>query len=223
MVVNTWPTSRWLGEQLAAVNGISALVRFPFPGSRLRQLVHAVLGADEAGDDPWRAERLVWTVLKVLPDLLEHDGAAACVSGGNAITARLDSSTETNGNWRGASPMRWTTMRCMAAGTAEWLAGESGTTLPEGLQWQPVLARAIAEQLPCQPFGLQVQQAVLKLRDGQQPAQPLPPRLRLFGVSNLAPVQVNLLQALAGHISVELFLLTPCPDLCSARNGADVS
>ena len=28
VVVNTWPTSRWLGEQLAAVNGISALVRF---------------------------------------------------------------------------------------------------------------------------------------------------------------------------------------------------
>ena len=77
VVVNTWPTSRWLGEQLAAMNGISALVRFPFPGTRLRQLVHAVLSADEASDDPWRAERLVWTVLKVLPDLLDHDSAAS--------------------------------------------------------------------------------------------------------------------------------------------------
>ena len=36
VMVNTWPTSRWLGEQLAAANGISSLVRFPFPGSRLR-------------------------------------------------------------------------------------------------------------------------------------------------------------------------------------------
>ena len=35
IVVNTWPTSRWLGEQLAKANGISAHVRFPFPGSRL--------------------------------------------------------------------------------------------------------------------------------------------------------------------------------------------
>ena len=31
VLVNTWPTSRWLGEQLALANGISSLVRFPFP------------------------------------------------------------------------------------------------------------------------------------------------------------------------------------------------
>ena len=43
VMVNTWPTSRWLGEQLAMANGISSLVRFPFPGSRLRQLVRQVL------------------------------------------------------------------------------------------------------------------------------------------------------------------------------------
>ena len=214
VVVNTWPTSRWLGEQLAAVNGISALVRFPFPGSRLRQLVHAVLSADEARDDPWRAERLVWTVLKVLPDLLEHERAAS-----------LRQWWERHHSEPGQlNRDQWQLARGLADAMddyalyrpqelAEWLAGDSGQTLPEGLQWQPVLARALAQQLPCQPFGLQVQQAVLKLRDGQQPAQPLPPRLRLFGVSNLAPVQVNLLQALAGHISVELFLLTPCPDL----------
>ena len=52
VVVNTLAHQPLAGEQLAAVNGISALVRFPFPGSRLRQLVHAVLGADEARDDP---------------------------------------------------------------------------------------------------------------------------------------------------------------------------
>ena len=53
VVVNTWPTSRWLGEQLARVNGISALVRFPFPGSRLRQLVQTVLSDAPAIEDPW--------------------------------------------------------------------------------------------------------------------------------------------------------------------------
>ena len=76
VVVNTWPTSRWLGEQLARVNGISALVRFPFPGSRLRQLVQTVLSDAPAIEDPWRAERLVWKVLEVLPDLLEQECAS---------------------------------------------------------------------------------------------------------------------------------------------------
>ena len=75
VVVNTWPTSRWLGERLASINGISALVRFPFPGSRLRQLVQAVLSTEPPIDDPWRAERLVWTVLAVLPQLMQRKEA----------------------------------------------------------------------------------------------------------------------------------------------------
>ena len=75
IVVNTWPTSRWLGEQLAKANGISAHVRFPFPGSRLRQLVRCILDLDPTIEDPWRAERLVWSVLKVLPALLDHPTA----------------------------------------------------------------------------------------------------------------------------------------------------
>ena len=41
VVVNTWPTSRWLGEQIATGNGagIAANLRFPFPTSLLRQQV----------------------------------------------------------------------------------------------------------------------------------------------------------------------------------------
>ena len=51
VLVNTWPTSRWLGEQLAVANGISSLVRFPFPGSRFRELVRQFLDLDKGGQD----------------------------------------------------------------------------------------------------------------------------------------------------------------------------
>ena len=49
VIVNTWPTSRWLGEQIALNNGagIAANLRFPFPSSLLRQLVDQ-LGAEPA-------------------------------------------------------------------------------------------------------------------------------------------------------------------------------
>ncbi|WP_114991379.1 exodeoxyribonuclease V subunit gamma [Synechococcus sp. UW179A] len=214
VVVNTWPTSRWLGEQLARVNGISALVRFPFPGSRLRQLAQTILSDAPAIEDPWRAERLVWQVLEVLPKLLDQ----RCAS-------NLREWWELHGGQQGRlNRDQWQLARSLADAIddyalyrpeelADWLAGGAGEELPEGLRWQPFLARALAERLPCKPFGLQVQQAVERLRNGQDPALPLPPRLRLFGVSNLAPVQINLLQALSGRISVDLFLLTPCPDL----------
>ena len=83
VVVNTWPTSRWLGEQIALGNGagIAANLRFPFPSARLRQLVGELLREAEpnadapdaaGGRDPWRAQNLVWPVLELLPELLEQ-------------------------------------------------------------------------------------------------------------------------------------------------------
>ena len=80
VVVNTWPTSRWLGEQFALANpsGIAANLRFPFPTSLLRQLVEALLDAHapEGGTDPWRAQNLVWPLLDLLPGLLEDPCSA---------------------------------------------------------------------------------------------------------------------------------------------------
>ena len=76
VIVNTWPTSRWLGEELATVNGISALIRFPFPGTRLKQLVKSVLGLEKHAEDHWEASRLVWHILEVFPELLTTDEAS---------------------------------------------------------------------------------------------------------------------------------------------------
>jgi hypothetical protein len=85
VVVNTWPTSRWLGEQLALglddpdaasdfAGGVAANLRFPFPGSYLRELVDALLAEAEpaaSGVDPWRATALVWPLLELLPALVK--------------------------------------------------------------------------------------------------------------------------------------------------------
>ena len=83
VVVNTWPTSRWLGEQIATGNGagIAANLRFPFPTSLLRQLVDHLLAEPEGAapqqvPDPWRAQNLVWPLLEQLPALLAEPEAA---------------------------------------------------------------------------------------------------------------------------------------------------
>ena len=73
VMVNTWPTSRWLGEALALhLGGIAAHLRFPFPGSHLRRVVQLALGEGQGGEeeaeaDPWRASNLVWPLLEELP------------------------------------------------------------------------------------------------------------------------------------------------------------
>jgi exodeoxyribonuclease V gamma subunit len=227
VLVNTWPTSRWLGERLAVeLGGIVANLRFPFPGSKLRALVEDLLepewGPADPGLDPWRAERLVWSVLPLLPEV-------AAQAGGEAL-----------GHWlKGRDPTRqlrldtWTLARAIADAFDDyglyrpdllraWEAGrdqESDTDpLPSSQLWQPRLYRALRQRLGREPFGLRAEQAIARLR--QLPPDPEAAPLRLFGISSLAPVQVRLLQALCGPRPVEIYLLSPCPDLwrrCASR------
>ena len=77
ILVNTWPTGRWLGEQIATVNGISALVEFPFPGAHLQKLVHASLSLEsESFENPWESRQLIWPILESFPELLKLEEAS---------------------------------------------------------------------------------------------------------------------------------------------------
>ena len=248
VVVNTWPTSRWLGEQIALGisdpdehpgGGIAANLRFPFPTSRLRELVDQLLSGDDrdtegaappAGADPWRAQNLVWPVLELLPALLtapeaaplrqwlERRGADRRVLDaplwqlGRAIADALDD----YGLYRPAMLEAWLEGRDLDA---------AGQPLAEALRWQPLLLRALAERLERRPFGLRAREAITRLQQDKPLAKDIGASgqpLRLFGLSSLAPVQVELLQALSQRMAVELYLLTPCRDLWQrhdARSG----
>ena len=157
VMVNTWPTSRWLGEQLAQTIGISSLVRFPFPGSRLRQLVRQVLELPSQQDDPWRAGRLVWAVLDRLPAVLDQPSAEPL----RRWLERRDGPNATSG----LSRDRWQLARSIADAFDDY-ALYRPDLLAQWQQdrrqndWQPLLWRDLARQLPAEPFGLQVRAAV---------------------------------------------------------------
>jgi exodeoxyribonuclease V gamma subunit len=230
VVVNTWPTSRWLGEQIATglSAGIAANLRFPFPTSQLRQLVDHWLGDSQAtGPDPWRAQNLVWPLLEQLPALLEQQEAAP-------LQRWLQQR-------QGHSPLRqldrplWQLARAIAdaiddyglyrpAMLEAWLQGNAvdsrGQPLAPALLWQPLLVRNLAQALPGEPFGLRALALIRQLQQGWRPAVVAAQPLRLFGLSSLAPVQVELLQAISACQAVELYLLTPCRDLWQRREGA---
>ncbi|MFZ0408460.1 MAG: exodeoxyribonuclease V subunit gamma [Cyanobium sp.] len=226
IVVNTWPTSRWLGEQLAShLGGIAANLRYPFPGARLRQLVELVLPqpgeasatSQPAAFDPWRANVLVWPLLELLPGVAAGPGGAPLrpwlerFSGqerlerdawhlGRAIADAFDD----YGLYRPAMLQAW------ARGEG---LDDDGRPLPPSQQWQAELYRALRVRLACDPFGVRVEAAIERLCRRPPPPQLADQRVRLFGLSSMAPVQVRLLQALSGWIPVEIFLLTPCADL----------
>jgi exodeoxyribonuclease V gamma subunit len=231
VVVNTWPTGRWLGERLAEeLGGVAANLRFPFPKTRLRQLVDEVLdegGAPQAGGasaaepvpDPWRASRLVWPLLELLPDLAasaegeplrrwlkrRSDGGRLDLASwqiGRAIADAFDDYTL----------YRPEMLRAWGEGRA---VDDRGEPLPVPFHWQPKLYADLRRRLGEDPAGLRTERAIALLRraQGRAPSGGSRQPLRLFGLSSLAPVQVRLLQALGGQRRVEIYLLTPCADL----------
>ncbi len=269
VVVNTWPTSRWLGEQLALelgcepddgvfAGGISANLRFPFPGSHLRRLVDGLPLADldssgpewapVPGRDPWRANQLVWPLLELLPALMQRPEAGQLghwlqQRGTLARQLQPEEETETGQGLaltgQGLALIDralWQLGRAIAdafddytlyrpAMVAAWWQGQDldalGKPLAQHQLWQPLLLRQLANRLGVRPFGLRVLGAIEALRTGDvatlAAAAALPSPLRLFGLSSMAPIQVDLLQALSGQLEVEIYLLTPCRDLWQRR------
>jgi exodeoxyribonuclease V gamma subunit len=233
-MVNTWPSSRWLGERLAEhLGGVAANLRFPFPAARLRQICEEVLAEPdgveqapgvEAGADPWRATRLVWPLLDLLPAVAaEAEGEPlrqwlalrprgsqlelATWQLGRAIADAFDDYTlyrpELLRAWENGHPV-----------------DARGAPLPPSLLWQPRLYAALRRRLTVEPAGLRMERAIERLRlqagvarRGDASSSRSHQPLRLFGLSSLAPVQVRLLQALSGSRPVEIYLLTPCGDL----------
>ena len=237
VVVNTWPTSRWLGERLALglgdpdepwANGVAANLRFPFPGSYLRELVDQVLAdGDASGRDPWRASELVWPLLEQLPELIETPEAGLLrrwLHQRGTGSQHLDQGLWQLGRAIADAFDDYTLYRpaMLAAWQQQQPLDGAGRPLPPTQLWQPLLFRQLAQRLERPPFALRVQAAIERLRQLQiQGATVALPRvIRLFGLSSMAPLQVELLQALSGHTDVELYLLTPCRELWRRRDEA---
>ena len=254
VVVNTWPTSRWLGEELAVhLGGIAANLRFPFPASTLRAIVEGLLqqphpvarvalsraqqgpstaaatargreataaqpsnlpqALEQLCRDPWRAERLVWPVLDLLPAVAAGPHGALLLQWlqDRRLGPELDLASWQLGRAIADALDDYALYRPDVL--LQWEQPEGAHPVPEGHRWQRELYRALRQRLEPPPFGLRVLEAIERLEAGQAPPAWLGSCLRLFGLSSLAPVQVRLLEALGRRLPVELYLLTPCPDL----------
>ncbi len=219
IIVNTWPTSRWLAEEIASSNGISAQINFPFPSSHLRKLVQLFLGLEVTKEDPWNTYKLAWTILDVLPSLLKFAEASQL----NQWLANDNSNIEK------LNKDKWD-LACSIAKTLNtyflyrpntiiswWkLPKESNIAirnLPKHMQWQPILLNLLKEKIESEPICIQIHHVLTLLKQQKAPQKELPKQLHVFGISTLAPIQIDLIKAISSIIEIKLFLLTPCQDL----------
>jgi exodeoxyribonuclease V gamma subunit len=197
VVLQSLGMRRWLSLELASRLGVCANIDFPFPQTFLHQLGVRVLGEEKA-DAGFERGALTWRIMRLLPGLL-----------GGSEFAELARYLEGERPWL----KRFQLASKIADVFDRYLAFRPEMILEwdrSGAHWQALLWRAItAEMRGLHPPALG--RALAAALPGA-PAESLPRRLSVFGVSTLPPFHLSLLAELAARIDVHLFVLEPTPE-----------
>ncbi|HTY35311.1 exodeoxyribonuclease V subunit gamma [Mycobacterium sp.] len=208
---------RWLSQRLSHVlgcrpgagDGVCAGVAFRSPSS----LIAEITGT--ADDDPWSPEAMTWPLLEAIDRGLDEPWCATLATHlGHGLT---DLEAELRRGRRYAVARRLAGLFASYARQrphllADWLDGRV-VGLDADLDWQPHLWRALVERIDADPPHVRHQKALTRLREGRTE---LPARLSLFGHTRLACTEVELLDALATHHDLHLWLPHPSDDLWRA-------
>ncbi|MGH3959362.1 exodeoxyribonuclease V subunit gamma [Mycobacterium sp.] len=204
---------RWLSQRLSHVlgrrpggasgDGVCAGVAFRSPAS----LIAAITGTVD--DDPWSPEAMTWPLLEVIDCSLDEPWCRTLAT----HLGHFDDDELRRGR-------RYSVARRLAGLFAsyarqrpqllvDWLDGNVGD-LDADLAWQPELWRGLVARTDADPPHIRHQKTLARLREG--PAD-LPARLSLFGHTRLACTEVELLDPLATHHELHLWLPHPSDEL----------
>ncbi|WP_068177392.1 exodeoxyribonuclease V subunit gamma [Mycobacterium sp. UM_CSW] len=212
---------RWLSQRLSHVlgsgpgggDGVCAGVAFRSPASLIAEITGTV------DEDPWAPEAMTWPLLEVIDCSLDEPWCVTLATHlGHFHTGE---ESELRRARRYATARRLAGLFASYARQrpqllADWLAGDT-ENLDEDLRWQPELWRALVGRVQADPPHVRHEKTVGRLREGPSD---LPARLSLFGHTRLACTDVQLLDALATHHDLHLWLPHPSDELWRALAGA---
>lgn len=241
VIVPTRGVERWLAQSLShrlgagprGGDGICAGVRFVAPHS----LVALLTGRER--DDPWHPDRLVWPLLEQIDahldepwsrTLAEHLGHGADDPDGHRAGRRYAVARRVAGLFSSYAAQRPSLLTDWSAGrlTDGTPSGSSratnepvSTPLDPDLVWQAKLWQLLADSIDEPTPAERHARTIRLLRDGQDPAPnaALPPRISLFGHTRMPVTELQLLEALAIHRDVHLWLPQPSDALWEAARG----
>ncbi len=216
VVVPARGVERWLSQRLSHVlgagdgaDGVCAGVVFRSPAS----LIAEIAGTRE--DDPWSPESITWPLLEVIDASL---GEPWC----HTLAAHL-------GHFDGGDEKelrqgrRYAVARRLAGLFASyarqrpellagWLDGDTDG-LDDDLAWQPQLWRRLVAMMGIDPPHVRHATTLVQLREA---GCDLPERISLFGYTRLSATDIELLEALAVHHDLHLWLPHPSAALWNA-------
>ena len=206
---------RWLSQRLSHVlgrsegdsrraDGVCAGVSFRSP----RSLIAEITGTTD--NDPWAPDALVWPLLDVIDAGLDEPWCRTLATHLGHFTTGEEATLRRGRRYATASRVAGLFAAYAAQRPqllVDWSAGDAtdgaGGPLESDLSWQPHLWRAVCERMTVPTPVERYDEAVARLRAG--PVD-LPPRLSLFGHTRLSATDLGLLEALATHHDLHLWL-----------------
>ncbi len=224
--VPTRGVERWITQRLSHVlgagprsaDGVCANLRFPFPGVLVARATASGSGMDPDAD-PWLPERLVWPVVEAIDRGRRDARLAPLIRHLEAATPPPPGRSRPVGEEGGAPRLRrLATARHIAElfdryavhrpeMLRDWAGGGDGGA-PGEAAWQPHLWRLVRDRVDGRSPVERLDQAIEWIRS-EPGALDLPPRISVFGLTRLPSAQLAVLEAIASHRDVHLFLLHP--------------
>ena len=219
VIVPAKGVERWLSQRLSHIlgrgdgqDGVCAGISFRNPHS----LIAEITGTTD--DDPWSPDAMVWPLLEVID--------ASCKEGWCKTLATHLGHFETGEERELRQGRRYAVARRLAGLFASYASQrpqllvdwESDITgdIASDLQWQPPLWRALVDRVDADPPHVRHAKTLARL---QESTSDLPERLSLFGHTRLPSTEVELLNALATHHDLHLWLPHPSDDLWQKLAG----
>jgi exodeoxyribonuclease V gamma subunit len=217
IIVPAKGVERWLSQRLSHIlgrgsgaDGVCAGIAFRSPRSLIAGLLGLIAGTGD--DDPWSPDAMVWPLLDVIDCSLDEPWCRTLATHLGHFEAGEEKELRQG--------RRYAVARRLAGLFASyarqrpqlligWERDVAGEIDPD-LQWQPPLWRALLDRVDADPPHVRHAKTLAQL---QKSPTDLPERLSLFGHTRLPSTEVELLNALATHHDLHLWLPHPSDDL----------
>jgi exodeoxyribonuclease V gamma subunit len=221
---------RWITQSLSGSlgarsddgDGVCANVTFPSPGKLVRDALSAAWGV-AADTDPWAEHRLVWSLLDVIDVCATEDW---CRTLGRHLGV-VDGATQHGRRMAVAQKLAglFTSYGAQRPGMVrDWRAGHdtdgSGAELDPDHTWQAELWQRLRDHIHVESPAERLDAACDRIRDEPAVVE-LPERISIFGPTRLTADQLQVVDALADHRDVHLWLPHPSDGLWRHVADAD--
>lgn len=206
--------STTLGAAAAGADGVCANVVFPSPGRLVRDALAAACDVDP-DEDPWAPRRLVWPLLEVIDGCAHEDWCRTLGRHLGVLEGALDQgrrmavAQKLTGLYAAYAAERPAMLRAWRAG--QDTDGYDGP-LAADLSWQAELWRRLRDHVRVDSTPERLEPGCRRLREEPQVAD-LPDRFSIFGPTRLTTEQLTVIDALAAHRDVHLWLPHPSEGL----------